>query len=776
VASALILGCAAIDATAQLQHGAVVVIVLDSQHQPIRDAQVDLADPLGATLQTVKTDAAGRARFGTVAPGRYEVRTAPVAGAPLHLPVNVAGAIPVEVTVLVPPALSDRVVVEATAVDDASSRGSIAGESIARVPVRIRTRGLQEVLATMPGWSTEDNGLLHTRGVDDGFLFVIDGVPVYERLDAVSGLTPDLASVAAINVVTGYVPPEFGYKAGGVIEVRSGTAQTWNGAVDVSAGSDAAREISGSVGGYLGSRLGVRIGGAAAASDRFLDPVHPDNLHNEGGLSSLTAQLEWAATGADRVSVSSGLGRSRFDVPNNEEQQDAGQDQRQLLRQSYVSASWQRTWSPEVITQAALYHRGSQSGLNGSVFDTPLQAESDRSLTRTGVLFSLTRQHRDHVIKTGTEFQYLRLREAFGFAITDEEDAEEAGFRDEALEFTRANPFRFRGSDTPTLFSAYVQDTWAALPRLTLSGGLRLDRSELLLTRTQVSPRVGAAYRFSDRALLRASVSHFFQPPQPENLLLSSSPEARVLSSITVGDDVGGADIEPERQWATELGLEHQVGRARVEVSYWARRMRNVADPNVFAGTTIIFPNSVAKGRAHGVEMRLELPQSRGWSGYANASIARVVQTGPINGGLFLEDEIEEIGPGVEFTPDHDQRFTTSGGLTWSDAGSGLAASVTARFETGTPVQREEDDLDELLERPGADTVDFESGRVKPRTVVSARLTVPVFSLTDVEASASLQALNLFNTRYAFNFGNPFSGTHFGAPRTFAISFRLAFR
>ena len=35
----------------------------------------------------------------------------------------------------------------------------------------------------MPGWATEDNGLLHSRGVDDGFLYVVDGVPVYERLD-----------------------------------------------------------------------------------------------------------------------------------------------------------------------------------------------------------------------------------------------------------------------------------------------------------------------------------------------------------------------------------------------------------------------------------------------------------------------------------------------------------------------------------------------------------------------------------------------------------------
>jgi outer membrane receptor protein involved in Fe transport len=204
--------------------------------------------------------------------------------------------------------------------------------------------------------------------------------------------------------------------------------------------------------------------------------------------------------------------------------------------------------------------------------------------------------------------------------------------------------------------------------------------------------------------------------------------------------------------------------------------MRDVADPNVFAGTTIIFPNAVAKGRAHGLEMRLEVPKNRGWSGYANWAVARVIQTGPIHGGLFLEDEVEEIEAGEEFAPDHDQRFTAGGGVTWEHAPSRAAVSLTVRYETGTPVQQDDDDLDELIEQPGADRVDFETGRTKPRTVVSLLLTTPFVSTARVEASLGLQVLNLFDAQYAYNFGNPFSGTHFGAPRSFALSVRIALR
>jgi outer membrane receptor for ferrienterochelin and colicin len=775
----LVSGCVALllhgSAEAQLQQTTVTAIVLDARQAPVAGAQVALTDARGAELHRLTTDVSGRAVFRGVAPGRYELTTETATPPIIQLPLSVVGALPLEITVRVPAAVTDRVVVEGLA-DETTARGSVAGASIARVPTRVRSRAIQDVVATLPGWSTEDNGLLHTRGVDDGFLYVIDGVPVYERLDAVSGISPDVSSIGSINVITGYVAPEFGYKAGGVIDVRSAVANAWSANTDALLGGDRSRDVTGAVGGPLGDRVGIRVGGAASASNRYLDPVHPDNFHNHGGQANTFGQLEWAVTTSDRISTGWGLGRARFDVPNNEDQEPAGQDQRQRLAQAFANATWQRTWLSNLVTQAAGYHRRSDAQLDGSPADTPLEAHADRALTRTGVLFAATMQQHTHLMKAGFEWQHLALDEVFGFAITDEDEARDAGFRDEALVFDIDNPFSFSGVSTPTLFAAFVQDTWRVSSQFTLSGGVRFDSSHLLLPRTQWSPRVGVAYRVSDATLLRGSLSRYFQPPQPENLLLSSSEEARALSSIVVEGDEGGADIEPERQWGSELGVEHRIGHVRIDVAYWRRSMRNVADPNVFAGTTVIFPNAVDQGRAQGVEMRVEVPRYRGWSGYANAAVSKVVQIGPINGGLFLEEEVEEIGPGVEFTPDHDQRFTAAAGLTWEHSRSHLALSVTARYETGTPVPVEDDELAEWLEQPGAELVDFDSGRVKPRTVVSVLASVPLFTAANVMGTVGMQVLNLFDAPYAYNFGNPFSGTHFGAPRTVAVSLRLQFQ
>jgi outer membrane receptor protein involved in Fe transport len=326
------------------------------------------------------------------------------------------------------------------------------------------------------------------------------------------------------------------------------------------------------------------------------------------------------------------------------------------------------------------------------------------------------------------------------------------------------------------LWSFYVQDSLRPLPRLSLDVGVRFDRTTLLVPAHQWSPRVGAAVDVDADTVVRASFGRFFQPPQPEYLLLSSSVQARELSPFSHDEEGGGADVEPERQTALEAGVEHMIGAStRVSATGWLRRVRNAADPNVFFGTTIIFPNSVARGRARGLDVRLELQRRRGWSGYLSYGLARVIQTGPITGGLFLEDEIEDIGPGVEFVPDHDQRHALASGITYDHTPTGISLSLTGRYQSGTPIQREDDDEEELMERPGIEMVDLESGRVKARTTVDLAVAAPLARTNAVDVVLRGAVLNLFDAGYAFNFGNPFSGTHFGPPRTAAISLSLEF-
>jgi outer membrane receptor protein involved in Fe transport len=766
-------------AAAQVQSGAIVGTVVAPDGRPADGVTVTLVDSLGTPMNSVVTQS-GNFRLANVAPGTYGLRAEAPPLRAVIAALAVADAIPVRVELRLAGVATEQIIVTAGGLDQRTTRVTLAGDAVRRAPARVRSRGLQDAIATTPGWATEDNGLLHVRGVDDGFLYVIDGVPVYERIDGLFGVSPDPSMIDQVNVLTGFISPEFGLKSGGVIEVRSAAraADRWLGSFDGGGGSESSREFSSVAGGPLGRQTALTFGMSGQASSRFLDPVHPDNLHNDGGTVSGGGQFSWTPSAAHLLTAVVGFGRSAFDVPHGEEQEEAGQDQEQRVQNSWQTVSWQRTWSDRSISQVAGYHRYGSSALDPSAEDTPLTTDAFRSLRRTGVLASVTHHRGRHTMKVGGEAARLSLREDFTFAVTDEDEAEEADISEGAIAHTPEDPFVFHEKASPTLFSIYAQDSIRATDRLTLDVGIRADWSRLLERASQWSPRAAAAYHLpSSETTIRGSFGRFFQPPQPENLLLASSEAARELSPFVDDEVGGGAGLEPERQTAWELAFNQPLHRlVRLDVSFWRRTMENVADPNVFFGTTIIFPNSVAKGRAAGFDIRLDIPRRQGWSGYASYAHAKVTQEGPITGGLFLEDEVIEIGPGTEFTPDHDQRHVAAFGVSFDHAASGWALSATGRYESGTPLEIDEDEIDELIERPGAELADFERGRVRPRQVfdliASKRLITSARALLTLRAAA----LNVAGERWAYNFGNPFSGTHFGPGRTFQVGVRVELR
>jgi hypothetical protein len=153
-----------------------------------------------------------------------------------------------------------------------------------------------------------------------------------------------------------------------------------------------------------------------------------------------------------------------------------------------------------------------------------------------------------------------------------------------------------------------------------------------------------------------------------------------------------------------------------------------------------------------------------------------VIQFGPITGGLFLEDEVIEIGSGTPFTPDHDQRNVGAFGVSYDHECGGSSVSLTGRYESGTPLEVDEDSLDELRRRPGAERVDFDRGRVKPRQVFDVLLVQRLLRGRRVDLNLRFGVLNVTGEMWAYNFGNPFSGTHFGPGRTVQIGLRAGFR
>ena len=121
---------------------------------------------------------------------------------------------------------------------------------------------------------------------------------------------------------------DVGLKSGAVIEVQSSASQRsgLRGSVDVGIGSEGAASTRAVAGGPLNGRLTIGGSFAAERSDRFLDPVHPDNLHNAGSALSGNVNVSLAPSDDDLVKFDLGAGGSQYQVPHGAAQEEAGQD------------------------------------------------------------------------------------------------------------------------------------------------------------------------------------------------------------------------------------------------------------------------------------------------------------------------------------------------------------------------------------------------------------------------------------------------------------------
>src|SRR6185503_4990737 len=220
------------------------------------------------------------------------------------------------------------------------------------------------------------NGLLHVRGVDDGILYVIDGIPTVDRLDAVSASNFDTEMIRSLNVITGNLPAEFGGRSGAVVQIqpRSGIDAPWFASTGLSAGSFRAGEVDASLGGSLRRALGFYVAASTTRSNRFLDPVDLGNFNNRGGALKFNQRTDWHPSAKDILLFNAAFNGTDLRVPNRLEQEEEGQRQRQELRDNAQSVSWQRLWNAATVSNLAYFRRAYRAQLFGSAHDTPIFA------------------------------------------------------------------------------------------------------------------------------------------------------------------------------------------------------------------------------------------------------------------------------------------------------------------------------------------------------------------------------------------------------------------
>jgi hypothetical protein len=780
----------------QSRTGSVQGMVTDPSDSAIIGAIVTLIQPITGYKQTVSTDQNGSFRLLDVPFNSYTLHVESPGFSIQEQTIELRSTVPVmanlrlqlaavtqEVAVVETPELLDAGRIETSTVIDQSV--------IARQPGAAPSRGIENLVLAQPGFIAEDNGRIHVRGSESQIQYVVDGIPITDNLSAIFSSSLDARTLRSVEVITGSIPPEFGKKLAGVVNVttKSGRELPNSGSLTFSAGSFSTGEAAADFALHNTSRrVGLYGNVSGSTSRRFLDPPLIDNFQNRGRTVKSLFRIDYEITPTDSVRGSFSFGGTNFQVPNRLDQQVAGQRQRQVLRDNSESVSYQRILSGTATATFSFYHRFNNSTLlsNGSAIPVvPFQERYTRSI---GGVAAIAMSFRRHDVKMGFEATGIPVREQFRFYVTDASVFDPFEYQsariipNPALKFTQSNPFAFDDSRTGRELSGYVQDRFHATENLAIDFGVRFDDYRVVTSAHQFAPRVGLAYYLPhSKTILRASYNRLFMTPSIENLLLASSPQAGQVSPLAALQGAAGVQpIRPETQNVFEGGLEQQLSRfARFSVTAYNKQIRNFADKDQFLDTGVIFPITLFAGRVTGYEGRLDLASFQGLHGYVSYANSRAFGITPVTGGLFLTGSADTLKqPALRFPNDHDQRTSGQFRLIYSRDHGGWWAAIGARYDSGLPLIVSGDraffEAQSISPRI-LDQVDFDRGRVSPRTLWDCSAGIDFHSNNQVQAGFQFDVQNLTNRFFVYNFESIFSGTHVGYPRLFSGRMVLKF-
>ncbi len=774
--------------------------VLGPDGQAIAGAALQLRNDITGFKAEAVTGPDGSFQFFNVPFNPYTLQAESHGFQTVHQSVDLRSAVPVQVDIsLKVVSLTESVVVtaEQTAAqletDSSTSHVDIDKSYIARAPAVIASRAMEELITATPGFAKDENGRFHFQGFHSQSQFVIDGQTISDQTGISFSNSIDPGIAQSLEVIYGNVPAEYGEKIGTVVNLatKSGLSTPLHGDVYGGGARFSTYEGGASLGG--GSRNFGAYGSVNGSwSDRSLDPVNFDNLHNTGNTQRAFLRLDYASDDLkDQVRFTVLAGQTRRDVPNTFSQQDAGQDERVKSRDQNYNLGWTHVLGPKATFDATGFARLSRFQLFPSANDSPVMASSDRTLDNYGGNAAFTWGIGHHDVKIGGVVKRFPIDEQFSFGLTDpglnDPDSQDYNPDLAAYDLTRGgSPFDFRGKRTGTYAAAYVQDN-IHYGGLTANLGLRYDHNDLPTTESQLQPRAGLAYFVqSTRTVLRASYNRVFLTPEYENILFGSSGAAASLVPPVVKDsrELGGGVLlnRSERQNAYTVGLQQAVGgKLRIDVDFWWRRSTYPADQDQFENTGIVFPITFSSGRHNGWDVRLDLAQTHGVRGFLSLGHTHAIYVPPPIGGLFLDQGAIDAITGGPFLIDHDQKLQAQGGVLWDIGASGIWLGASMRYDSGLVTGVAPEDLagdpDNAFAAPfivvhtGGD---LDPNRIKRRTVAGFSAG---FDLNRHHVPLTVQAdlLNVFDTRGVYNIESVFGGTHVIPPRTLSVRLRYSF-
>ncbi|HEY4065668.1 MAG TPA: TonB-dependent receptor [Burkholderiaceae bacterium] len=611
---------------------------------------------------------------------------------------------------------------------------------------------LNQVLLRAPGVVGDSYGQLHVRGDHANLQYRINGVVIPESISGF-GQALDTRFADQVNVLTGALPAQYGYRTAGVVDIRTKGADLPNaGSVEVVAGSRGHLETSANIGGTAGN-LQYFITGSLLQNDIGIENPTPASsaLHDDTRQRKGFAYFSYLLGERSRVSLMLASAVSQFQIPNVPGEQpqytlagvtppastDLNANQRE--RNTFQVLTFQSYLDEKTDYQISFFNRSSSTHYEpdavGDLTYNGVAADIQHRNVASGLQFDLSRQlNPEHTLRAGLFLQRERGTVENTSTVFP---ADADGNQTSTTPLTIADNSKLGGH----LFGIYVQDEWQPTKALTINYGLRYDHTTTVSDESQWSPRLGAVYELSKDTRVHAGYARYFTPPPTEKIDTTSVALFQGTTNALPSD--ANTAVRAERSNYFDAGVSHQLTpEITLGLDAFYRQVDHLQDEGQFGNALVYSAFNYAQGRIYGLEMSASYKDKQ-LSAYLNLSLesarGKGIETGQFN---FDADELAYTQNHWVHL-DHEQTLSGSTGVSYRFADSTtLGADVI--YGSGL--------------RNGFANTSHLAAWTQFNAAVSRSFDTPEFGKFDVRVSA----LNLFDRGYELRDG---SGIGVGAPQ-----------
>jgi outer membrane receptor protein involved in Fe transport len=552
---------------------------------------------------------------------------------------------------------------------------------------------LNQVILQAPGVVQDSFGQLHVRGDHANLQYRINGVVIPEAI-AGFGQAFDARFADQINILTGALPAQYGYRTAGIVDIRTRAAGIDNGGrVGMFGGSHSDAEARADLHGS-GDAFSYYLTASFLRNNLGIENPTPERnaIHDATRQSKGFGQLSYLLDAGSRVSFIFGSSDGKFEIPNVPGQDpaftlagapavdSARLDARQNEKNMFQVLTYQGAAGLDLDYQLSAFHRYTDVTYHpdpvGDLVFNGIAAQILRRNDAAGLQADASyRIGNKHTVRAGI----FASRERFivnNTASVFPADADGNQTSDVSVSVT--DDSRILGK----LYGAYLQDEWAPSANLTVNYGARIDRVDSVVNERQLSPRFGLVYDLSKQTRIHAGYARYFTPPATEKIDTTSV--ERFLGTTNALPSDANTAVKSERSNYFDVGVSHLLTPAlTVGLDAYYRDVRHLQDEGQFGNALVFSTFNYEKGKVYGIELSASYRQG-GFSSYANLAMsvakARGIETGQFN---FGEDEIDYIARNWVHL-DHDQARAGSAGVSYK----WRATTVSADLLYGSGLRR----------------------------------------------------------------------------------------